>query len=240
MSKICSIYTKLFVVSILIVTAMYIVASEEDKQRKNSFTYIYHHKDVWKGTESSSGLGSTLQATDTLHCLLPALIKSLNIHIFLDAGCGDLNWIKKVPLGIDYYIGVDIVDELIEKNMKTYQGDWIKFECLDITKDPLPYADLIFCRDCLQHLSYNDIKAVINNFKASGSRYLLATTYFNLKENTRDIRSGNFHVVNLMKEPFNLPEPIISFDELSAEEDMLMWRKRMGIWRLSDIEFSSF
>jgi len=206
-----------------------------DNARKDAFTYIYHHKDVWEGTESASGIGSTLIATETLRCVLPAIIKALEVQVLLDAGCGDLNWIKRIPFDVACYIGVDIVDELIKVNTEKYNGDWIKFQCLDITKDELPYADLILCRDCLQHLSFEDIKAAINNFKRSGAKYLLATTYVNLHENIHDIQSGCFHLVNLMKKPFNFPEPIFSFDELSAEPEMIRWRKRMCVWNLSEI-----
>lgn len=216
-----------------------IIWGDCDNSRKDIFTYIYHHKDVWRGSESASGLGSTMAATETLRWLLPCVLKALDIQIFLDAGCGDLNWIKRVPLPIDCYIGVDIVDELIEKNKEKYPYDWIEFYSLDITKDSLPYADMIFCRDCLQHLSFKDIKLAINNFKKSGSKYLLTTTYFNLRQNKQDIRSGNFHLINLMNEPFNFPEPIFSFDELSAEQEMLKWRKRMCIWDLTKINFLS-
>ncbi len=209
--------------------------SEEDLLRKAAFEYIHKHKNVWKGTESISGPGSTVQATTTLRCLFPAIIQGLDIHTLLDAGCGDLNWIKDIPLYVDSYSGVDIVSDVIEKNKAKYSADRLSFFCLDITKDQLPYADLILCRDCLQHLSYKDIKAAINNFKTSRSTYLLTTNYFNLKENKQDIVNGNFHIINLMKEPFNFPDPIISFNELSAEHDMQTWRKGMCVWRLSDL-----
>ncbi len=203
--------------------------------RKDAFTYIYNHKEVWDGTESASGVGSTLVATETLRCLLPAILKALDVQVLLDAGCGDLNWIKRIPLHIEHYIGVDIVEDLIQKNTNTYPYDWVQFLCLDITHDNLPASDLILCRDCLQHLSFEDIKSAINNFKKSGATYLLATTYVNLLENKHDIKSGWFHVVNLMKAPYNFPEPIFAFDELSAEDEMRVWRKRMCVWKLEDI-----
>jgi hypothetical protein len=231
-------YLKIFLGIICLITLIALVDeynSEENLLREASFEYIHKHKNIWKGTESISESGSTIQATITLRCLLPAIIQALDIHTLLDAGCGDLNWIKDTPLNVDSYIGVDIVSDIIENNKTKYSADKLNFFCRDITKDQLPYADLILCRDCLQHLSYKDIKAAINNFKASKSIYLLTTNYVNLKKNKNDIVSGNFHIINLMKEPFNFPEPIILFDELSAEYDMRIWRKGMCVWRLSDL-----
>jgi len=222
---------------LILLCCVSVCTSLHSYSKKDAFTYIYKNRDVWRGTESASGIGSTVGATETLRWLLPYILKSLDVITFLDAGCGDLNWIKRVPLPIDHYIGIDIVEELIKQNKEKYPSDWTSFYCLDLTVDPLPNADLVFCRDCLQHLSFNDIKLAINNFKKSGATYLMATTYFNVRQNTFDINSGNFHVVNLMKEPFNLPEPIIAFDELSAEEEMAKWSKRMCVWKLSEIQF---
>jgi len=212
-----------------------VCADHDDDQRKWAFNYVYKNNNVWKGTESVSGPGSTDESTHTLRWLLPGIIKALNAHTMIDAGCGDLYWIKNTRLGIDYYIGIDIVEDLIAQNKRNFKADWIEFFCCDIVKDRLSRVDLIFCRDCLQHLSYKDAQLAINNFKDSGSQYLLTTHYFNLKANDLDIKSGNFHIIHLMKEPFNFPEPLISFDELSAESDMLTYRKRMCVWRLSDV-----
>ena len=51
-------------------------------------------------------------------------------------------------------MGVDIVSELIEKNKIKYSRKKnFDFKFLDLTKNKIPSADLIICRDLLFHLS---------------------------------------------------------------------------------------
>jgi hypothetical protein len=46
----------------------------------------------------------------------------------------------------------------------------------DLTRDPLPKVDLVLCRDCLVHLSFDDIYESLDNLRRSGSMLLLTTT----------------------------------------------------------------
>ena len=58
-----------------------------------------------------------------------------------------------------FYNGVDIVDELIEHNRKTFRHPNIRFHCMDAAKDnvDLPFGELLIIRQVLQHLSNADI-----------------------------------------------------------------------------------
>lgn len=206
----------------------------DEQWRKHAFTQIYR-TNFWQCEETASGPGSTLNSTSTLRTFLPAIIEALEIKSVLDAGCGDINWIRETPLNIDYYIGVDIVPDLIEKNSELYASNWCLFKELDIVKDPLPQADFILCRDVLQHLSFKDVQQALNNFKKTTATYICISTYTYLKENKTDTRSGNCRFINFQCAPFNFPEPIIAFDELSAENDMLIHRKKICVWKLKDI-----
>ena len=76
----------------------------------------------------------------------------------------------------------------------------------DITRDALPRADVILCRDCLVHFSFKDIFAAIDNFKKSQSRYLLATTFIAFSENL-DVATGEWRRLNM---PPNLVSSISS------------------------------
>jgi hypothetical protein len=42
---------------------------------------------------------------------------------------------------------------------------------LDLTGDPLPRVDVVLCRDCLVHLSFQNIFRAFANLRRSGSRY---------------------------------------------------------------------
>src|SRR5439155_3125750 len=129
------------------------------------FTDIYR-TNAWGHPESRSGPGSTLaRGTAVRHALLQVLAE-LRPHTLLDAPCGDFNWMSEVPLPGMRYVGVDVVAELIERNRRLYAGNARRFLTLDMTLEPLPRADLVFCRDGLVHLSFADIFKALAQFRA--------------------------------------------------------------------------
>jgi len=213
------------------------IKNKGDVWRKRVFNWIYENNH-WAPNQNIplSGPGSTPQSANTLRTLLPNIIKAINAKTILDAGCGDFTWMQTIYLDVKKYIGIDLAEELIRKNNYQYANERYSFYCMDIAKDQLPQVDLILCRDVLPHLSYEDITLVIKNFKKSGAKYLLTSTYPKVKTNNNDIETGNFRGVNLMTHPFNFPIPVMLFEELSAEQDMKRWGKWIGLWRLDEID----
>jgi hypothetical protein len=165
---------------------------------------------------------------------LSRLIKQLQVKTLLDAPCGDFHWMKKVSPKLELYIGVDIVSELIEENNRKYSAHNRQFLDLDITRDPLHKADLILCRDCFVHLSFDDIHSAISNFKKSGSKYLLTTTFTNVTRNM-DIKTGGWRPLNLEIEPFHLPKPILVINENCTEGNMAYTDKSLALWELTTL-----
>lgn len=210
------------------------VDKDPDAWRTRVFNHIYR-TNHWKDEESVSGPGSSLQSTHVLRSVLPGVLRALQAHTLLDAGCGDFNWMRTLNLPLDFYIGVDIVAPLIDHNVVQFADDAHCFLCIDIAKEVVPCVEVIFCRDCLIHMSYVDIKAAIANFKKSGATYLIATHFPYLQKNNIDIRTGDFHPINLCAAPFNFPTPLMAFLEFSAEPAMKKMGKTMGVWRLADI-----
>jgi SAM-dependent methyltransferase len=121
------------------------------------FSDIYH-TNAWQDPESVSGRGSTLARTKVIMSQLPTLLQELGAETLLDAACGDFNWMRHTELGGINYVGVDVVPDLIIRNRQLYEGPSRRFVVLDITRDKLPDADVILCRDCLIHLSFTRIK----------------------------------------------------------------------------------
>lgn len=195
------------------------------------FTEIYE-KHGWGGyPETYSGTGSTLKQTIKVRELLSSLISNLDISTILDAPCGDFNWMKKLDLSDIQYTGVDIVKSLITQNNAQFSTPNIAFNFADASADTLPQVDLILCRDLFLHLYFKDIKSVINNFKRSGSKYLLASTYAQAQENVdRETVNTSFRPINLELAPFNLPKPIVLI-----KEDVNI--KYLGLWNLDDIPY---
>lgn len=173
-----------------------------------TFTDIYE-KNLWGSQESISGSGSELKSTKLLIQELPLLFNKFDIKSILDIPCGDFNWMKSVDLSSTSYIGADIVNPLIEQNRIKYPN--IDFRVLDLTKDDLPKVDLVFVRDCLGHLSNENVLKAIDNIKKSGSKYLLATSFTKWNFNP-DIQDGGWKCINLMIEPFFL-NPIYLINE---------------------------
>ena len=135
---------------------------------------------------------------------------------------------------LDKYIGIDVVPELVATNQEKYGNEIRSFISLDITRDELPQAEVILCRDCIVHFSFEDAFATIRNFKRSKSRYLLTTTFVEFVENA-DIKTGEWRELNLQMPPFSFPEPIKLIDERCTHSGGIYADKRLGLWELESI-----
>lgn len=161
----------------------------------------------WSGEESRSGPGSSLIYTHNLRRQLIEFCAQFPVRTIFDAPCGDFHWMREVafPSGIQY-IGGDIAPSLIEANLRRYAGPGRKFVKFDIVRDVFPQADLWFCRDCLFHLSNDNIFAALENFCRSNIPYVMTTTHFNTTGFANvDIADGEFRLLDLHSEPFALP-----------------------------------
>lgn len=201
--------------------------------RQQRFARIFKDN-RWGSEESASGVGSTLSQTLHLRPGLTYAFRKHNINRLVDAPCGDFNWMKEIVDQFDYYVGVDIVPELIERNNRLFRSTKVRFQQGDLVRDVLPLADAILCRDCLVHLSFADIWKTITLFKQSGSRFLATTTFTDDRTN-RDIITGEWRPLNLMRAPFNFPAPEELINERCSERNGAYADKCVGIWRLDNI-----
>lgn len=198
------------------------------------FTRIYE-RNTFGSPESRSGEGSTLEQTATIRREIPALLRELGAKSLLDAPCGDFNWLREVELGVERYIGVDIVRDLIAADQQRFGGAAREFLCRDLIRDPLPAADVILCRDCLVHLSLGDARQMLLNFKRSGARYLLTTTFTARDENVELDAGMLWRTLNLQRAPFDLPPPLRLINENCTEGGAAYADKSLGLWRLEDL-----
>jgi hypothetical protein len=197
------------------------------RNSRRIFGSIYRDRE-WDTGETVSGPGSTIRYTEELRIALPALLKKWKIRSLLDAPCGDFHWMSQTKLEGVEYTGADVVTELIESNRKLYPG--VKFLVADITKDWLPKTDAVLCRDCFIHLSNRQIKMAIQQFKTSGIRYMIASTY--PVEINEEIPTGYYRPVNLVKGPFNLPAPLALIKDYPEGEV----ERYLGVWELNQID----
>lgn len=190
----------------------------------------------WKSNESVSGTGSDHEQTKTILKEIDKLIDNLGIQTVLDIPCGDFNWMQKVNLNNVKYVGADIVDELINNNIDKYERkNKIEFIQKNLINDPLPKSDIIINRDCLVHLSFDDIFKCIRNIKGSGCKYLLTSTFPKHKVNY-NINTGDWRPINLEKSPFKFPKPIFLINENCMEGDLSFVDKSLGLWLIEDIK----
>ena len=193
------------------------------------FDYIFQNN-LWGSEESRSGPGSTMIETRTLREDIVALLRGVDATSMLDIPCGDFHWLSQVDLGVTY-TGADIVPAIVESNRQKYTAPNRQFLCLDATTSAFPQVDLIFCRDCLVHLSYANVHKALDNFRVSGSRYLLMTHFSGLVENY-DIADGDWRALNFTLAPFNLPAPIRLIVENCIEGGGAYKDKSLGLWKL--------
>jgi hypothetical protein len=185
----------------------------------------FYLENRWQAA-SVSGPGSTPWPTAVIRERLPALFRELGVVTLLDAPCGDFNWLSTTELP-PAYVGCDVVPELIDDLRRGHPGR--RFERLDITRDPLPAADLILCRDCLVHLPLAAIAAALANFRASGARYLLATTFPRWSANADIGGPGDWRPLNLELPPFDLGPAARLIAEVNVEDPRFL-DKSLGLW----------
>ena len=194
-----------------------------------------HHSNLWGAAESLSGLGSELDATAALRAELPRLLARHGITSLLDAPCGDAGWINRSSLGVRY-VGIDIVPDLVERlQARAAAGDiGGDYHLADITRDPLPRCDAILCRDCLVHLSFANIEREAANFRRSGAKWLIATTFPQWQTN-RDCEDGDWRALNFERAPFDWGAPVELLNENCTEAGGGWRDKSLGVWRMEEI-----
>ena len=192
-----------------------------------------HEMNLWGAEASRSGLGSEPASVKALAAVLPSLCKKLEVRTLVDAPCGDGNWIASLPLGHERYIGLDIVPSVISDLSRRFAKEPSReYRVTDLTAQPPPEADLLLCRDCLVHLSFENIARVITGFQSSRSKWLL-TTHFTEQKRNSDITDGDWRPLNFCKAPFRWPTPDLIINEDCVEAEGSYRDKSMALWKLS-------
>src|SRR5262245_27781775 len=157
-------------------------------------------KDVaGKGT---SGTGSTLKITREYRAYVEDFIKKHDVKSVVDAGSGDWSFSSAMDWGNASYLGVDIASDVIAAVRNKHEKGRIKFQVGDIA-DELPAADLLICKDVLQHLSNELVhKFVRNNLSKGKYKWVILTN--DRGSDNRDIASGGYRAIDLAAPPFEV------------------------------------
>lgn len=198
------------------------------------FGNIYRNK-VWgEGSQASplSGSGSDPKNAITYVNFVRDFISSRNITSVVDVGHGDWQMWKDYSFSNVKYLGLDVAAGLSEDIERKFGNSLRKFQYYDVESSNLPNADLLICKDVLQHLSRSDAKTLLaqmNQFKyliICNDIYLIESIIFEvrnflqLKErlrkiskfqlpllpynrrNNSEIKSGDFRGIDLKRKPF--------------------------------------
>ena len=203
--------------------------------RKTVFTSIYkskhwtQHGDLPDEYISVSGHGSNIN-TEQSNNLISSLVEFINknnINSILDMPCGDFLWMNKLlkQVEIRNYLGLDIVEEIINQNIKLYENANISFKACDIVDyETSEDFDLVLMRDFFIHTNNEDIKRILINIKKMNIKYFAFENY-NISKNV-DVIPGKHRKINLKLHPFNLMEPFHSFKDYEIDKFIYIYEKK--------------
>ena len=206
--------------------------------RKKIFKYIYN-SGYWidyntNSRQSRSGKGSNIEKSLYLQNSLKIFFKRNKIRKIIDIGCGDFNWMNNLLKDIEYdsYLGVDIVDDLIEQNSQKYGNQKVKFISKDIVSDDLGFikkSDFILIRHVFIHLDNSSIIKIINKIKNLDFKYLGITSDPKISKNVDLKTEGRFREINLIIEPFNLNK---NYEVINESKNGILDNVNLNIYSL--------
>ena len=206
--------TLFFLVLLALLPSICLEAKSKKKHKlqkitnQGAFTHIYNNAGWGKNSlgEAHSGPGSTVESSQEYIAFLQKFIREHTIRTIVDVGCGDWEVMKHINLTGIRYIGIDVVQSVIEKNQQKYATPTIAFIHADATTFDLPVADLFLSKDVLQHIPNEDILLITAQFPKF--RHCLVTNDINLKRPAKNnkplLNRGGWHPLDLTQPPFNL------------------------------------
>ena len=142
-----------------------------------------------------SGLGSLPDRTEEYVKFLLDILKDKDITSVLDYGCGDWQFSRHIDWPVPYK-GVDIVESVINNNKQKYEKEGICFEVVGKNFE-MPHADLIICKDVMQHLPNQIVQDLFSEMKKR-CRYLLITNDV-ISSATGDCEIGGWREYDILK-----------------------------------------
>jgi SAM-dependent methyltransferase len=160
----------------------------------------------------SSGPGSGIDYAQPYCEWVSAFAHKNKITRLVDLGCGDFRVGQGLLATANFdYVGVDIVPALVAHYSMRCGSPKVRFACLNIIEDDLPPGELCLVRQVLQHLSNQEILAVLR--KCAAYPYVLITEHLYVGDDSRpnldkphgpDTRVYDRSGVFLDQPPFNL------------------------------------
>jgi len=188
--------------------------------REKVFTKFYE-----EGPWDENGFvfsGAQIEITREYVDFLQDFMKKNNIQSVVDVGCGDWAFSRYIDWSGVEYKGIDIVKLVIDRNQRLFAKSSITFIHGDALEMDLPEADLLICKDVLQHLPNADVLRLLKQLHKF--KHCLFTDYVDpitLSSYNRDIVCGWLRFIDLTKPPFNLKgEKVFIFVAYSPKQTL--------------------
>ena len=165
---------------------------------KDEFTNIYE-KELW-GQGKGSGAGSRPKFNAPYITFLENFLRDNNIESVIDFGCGDWQFSRYVDWGSVDYLGLDIVDTVIENNKKQFW--WESFVSDTDVFKYLEGREFIIIKDVIMHWPNEEILFFLDKLVTYDIKILLINV-FGQPKNRRLKRVGGFSRLDYDKFPLN-------------------------------------
>lgn len=198
------------------------------KQSANNLNTLFdvvYETNYWG---SGSGSGSNENLCRDYVAFLQEFFKTHNITSIVDAGCGDWQFSKNIDFSGITYQGFDVASFVVNANTPRYSKDNISFHLYDGDFSKLPSADLLICKDVLQHLPIAKIKefiTILPRFK-----YALITNDIGTNNNT-EILPTQGRTLDLREDPFNLDCSIVFEIQENCPKSWGIKSKPVMLWK---------
>ncbi len=157
-----------------------------------------------------SGHGSLPEVTQSYRQFLESFIRENNIGTVVDVGCGDWQFSRLIDWGEATYLGVDVVDTVVQTNQQRFATERISFKTIQPgSNDAIPSGDLLIIKDVLQHLPDDDVHAFVRNVLPRFRFALVTNCILPTEAINAPIASGGFRPLDLRREPFNVEASVV-------------------------------
>jgi SAM-dependent methyltransferase len=167
------------------------------------FRRIYE-TDHWKG---GSGEGSVADATADYRPIIEELIALRTIRSVVDVGCGDWQSSRLIDWRDVCYTGIDVVPEIVAANTRQFGSARCRFIAADVRTTRVPRADLLICKDVLQHWPNPSIIGFLHRNLCRFPYALLTNDIWSMHQHpgiNADVLLGHWRPLDLEAPPFEL------------------------------------
>lgn len=166
---------------------------------------------------------SVLQNSQTFIQFLEIFLQCNNIRSVIDIGCGDWSFSRYIQWGDVQYLGIDIVQPIIKKNLNQFAARNIRFLHADVLEMDLPKADLLLCKDVFHYWPNEKIERIVAQFQQFNHCLISDPIIQPLNDN---LPLGEKRGIDLTEAPFSLNGlKVLAYPTENNHQQVLYFRK---------------